>query len=319
LFTVDLTLSSPITANKGALVRQATTLTQGTLKEDYVSDATVTLVTQYLTPFNDFSDLTIAGNATPGNLTTIEVTGSNTASYVTSGTTGNTTAGLKIDQQITFNGTLGGITAGTIYYIHSIIDNVRFTISNTQGGSARTLSVSSGTMFGSYTPRVNPTVVGSLSLIPYIPEIAGFGTYTSYATKRLQLGFITSPSLVCTLPLSTGAAGNPSRSISYLIDYVYKSTVNNFTRRGTITLVVDVDASTTTTKSQLTDDYIITGITEEQALLLDFSAVLLNQGGSPFSGGGDLARSIALRYTNTLTIGSISDSGTFSYSYKVIL
>jgi hypothetical protein len=318
-FTVDLTLSSPITASKGDIVSQATTLTQGTLKEDYVADSTVTLITQYLTPFNNFSDLTIDGNATPGILTTIQVTGSNTTSYVTSGTTGNTTAGLKIDQPITFNGTLGGITSGTTYYIHSIIDNVRFTISNTEGGSARTLSVSSGTMFGSYTPRVNPTVVGPLSLIPYIPEIAGFGTYTSYATKRIQLGFITSPSLVCTLPLSTGANGNPSRSISYLIDYVYKSTVNNFTRRGTITLVVDVDASTTTTKSQLTDDYIITGITEEQALLLDFSAVLLNQIGSPFSGGGDLARSIALRYTNTLTIGSITDSGSFSYSYKVIL
>jgi hypothetical protein len=174
-------------------------------------------------------------------------------------------------------------------------------------------------MFGSYTPRVNPTLVGPLELIPYVPEIAGHGTYTSYATKRLQLGYVTSPSLVCTLPLSTGANGNPSRSISYLIDYVYKSTVNNFTRRGTLTLVVDVDASTTTTKSQLTDDYIITGITEEQALLLDFSAVLLNENGSPFAGGGDLARSIALRYTNALTVGSITDSGSFSYSYKVIL
>ena len=76
---------------------------------------------------------------------------------------------------------------------------------------------------------------------------------------------------------------------------------------------------TTTTKSQLTDDYIITGITEEQALLLDFSAVLLNENGAPFSGGGDLPRSIALRYVNTLSIGSITDSGSFSYSYKVIL
>jgi hypothetical protein len=318
-FTVDLTLSSPITASKGDLVSQATSLTQGTLKEDYASDSTVTLITQYLTPFNDFSDLTIDGNDTPGNATTIEITGSNTVSYLASGTTGNTTSGLKVSQPITFNGTLGGITSGTTYYIHSVIDNVRFTISNTEGGSARTLSVSSGTMFGSYTPRVNPTLVGSLELIPYVPEIAGYGTYTSYATKRLQLGYVTSPSLVCTLPLSTGANGNPSRSISYLIDYVYKSTVNNFTRRGTLTLVVDVDASTTTTKSQLTDDYIITGITEEQALLLDFSAVLLNQTGSPFSGGGDLARSIALRYTNTLTVGSITDSGSFSYSYKVIL
>jgi hypothetical protein len=314
-FTVNLTLSSPITASRGDVVAQAVSLTQGTLKEDYVSDSTVTLVTKYLTPFNTTNDLTIAGNATPGNLTTITVTGSTTVSYSTSGTT----AGLKVGQPITFSGTLGGIATGTTYYIESVIDNTRFTISNTEGGPARSLVTSTGTMFGSYTPRINPTVVGLLSLIPYVPEIAGFGTYTSYSTKRLQLGYVTSPSLVCTLPLSTGANGNPSRSISYLIDYVYKSTVNNFTRRGNITLVVDVDASTTTSKLQLTDDYTVTGITEDQALLLDFSAVLLNQSGAPFAGGSDIVRSIALRYTNTLTIGSITDSGAFSYTYKVIL
>jgi hypothetical protein len=314
-FTVDLTLSSPITASRGDVVSQAVSLTQGTLKEDYVSDSTVTLVTKYLTPFNTTNDLTIAGDATPGNLTTITITGSNTVSYSTSGST----AGLKVGQPITFSGTLGGVLEGTVYYIESVIDNTQFTISNTEGGTARSLVTSTGTMFGSYTPRINPTVVGSLSLIPYVPEIAGFGTYTSYSTKRLQIGYVTSPSLVCTLPLSTGANGNPSRSISYLIDYVYKSTVNNFTRRGTITLVVDVDASTTTSKLQLTDDYTITGITEDQALLLDFSAVLLNQNGAPFAGGGDLVRSIALRYTNTLSIGSITDSGAFSYTYKVIL
>jgi hypothetical protein len=83
---------------------------------------------------------------------------------------------------------------------------------------------------------------------------------------------------------------------------------------------VDIDASvsTFTTKSQLTDDYIVTGISEENALLLDFSAVLLNETGSVFSGIGEIPSSIALRHTNTFAIGLSTDSGTFTYSYTVI-
>lgn len=314
-FTIDLTLSSPITASEGDVLAQAVSSTQGTLKQDYDSDTDVTVVTKYLTPFNTVNNLTVAGDVTPGDTTTIEISGSNTSEYETV----ESTAGLLVGQPITFNGTLGGVTSGTTYYIKAVSDSSHFSISNTEDGATRALSVSSGTMFGTYQPRVNPTVVGSPTLVPYVPEIAGYGTYTSYATRKLQLGYVTSPSLVCTLPLSTGPNGNPSRSISYLIDYMYKSNINDFTRRGTLTLVVDVDASVSSTKAQLTDDYIVTGITEEQGLLLDFSATLLNETGAPFAGTGDIPKSVALRYINTLSISSATDSGSFSYSYKVIL
>jgi hypothetical protein len=327
-FTVDLTLSAPISkvlvngqptnAYKGALVSQETSLTQGILKQDYTSDNTVTLVTRYLTPFNNFSKLTIDGNTTPGDLKTVEIVASDTEEFVTSGTLGNTTEGMAVGSAIRFTGTMGSVVAGTTYWIENVSSSTRFSISSTQGGVRRPLSASSGAMFGSFNPTVNPTQVGALTLIPYIPEVAGYGTYTSYATKTVQLGYITSPSLVCTLPLSSSQSGNPVGSISYVIDYMYKSSVNDFTRRGTVTIVVDVDASISTSKVQLTDDYTVTGITEEQALLLDLSAVILNAQGSAFA-GGDLPRSLALQYRNTLSIGSITDSGSFSYSYKVIL
>jgi hypothetical protein len=319
-FTVDLQLNAPITANKGDLVAQATSLVQGTLKENYDSDSTITVVTKYVTPFNNFSNLTIAGNATPGDATQITITGSTTSAYITAGGTGNTTDGLAVGTAITFTGSMGGVVPGTTYYVKNVVDGVTFTISNTLGGLARALSVSSGSMFASFDSTIRPTLVGDLTLVPHLPMIAGFCTYESYSTKHVQLGYITSPALVCTLPVSTTASGTPARSISYLIKYMYRSNSNSFSRHGTITLVVDIDASvsTFTTKSQLTDDYIVTGISEENALLLDFSAVLLNETGSVFSGIGEIPSSIALRHTNTFAIGLSTDSGTFTYSYTVI-
>lgn len=319
-FTVDLQLSAPITASKGDEVFQATSLVRGTLKQDYDSDTTITVVTKYVTPFNNFSNLTIANNPTPGDQTQIIITGSSTSAYTTEGSAGNTTEGLTVGTAIQFTGSMGGVVPGTTYYVEDVIDGVTFTISDTLGGSARALSVSSGTMFASFDSTTHPTLVGDLTLVPYIPVVAGFCTYDSYSTRHVQLGYITSPSLVCTLPVSVTASGTPARSITYIIKYMYRSNSNNFSRHGTINLVVDVDASVSSfvTKAQLTDDYIVAGISEENALLLDFSAVLLNETGSVFSGVGDIPTSIALRHTNTFANGLTTDSGTFSYSYTVI-
>jgi hypothetical protein len=148
-------------------------------------------------------------------------------------------------------------------------------------------------------------------MVPYIPEIAGYVTYTSYGTRPVLIGYITSPSLLTILPISTGPDGNPSRSISYQLDYVYKSNVFDFSRRGTLTLVVDVDASIAegTTVAQLSDDYNIAGLGEEDSLKLDLTVVLLNETGSVFAGSGDTPYSIALRYSNTLSLGTATYSG----------
>jgi hypothetical protein len=83
--------------------------------------------------------------------------------------------------------------------------------------------------------------------------------------------------------------------------------------------VVDIDASiaANATKAQLTDEYNVTGISDENALKLDISAVLLNEVGNPLGGVGDIPTSIAIQYSNTLTTPAVSnsDSGVFSYSY----
>jgi hypothetical protein len=295
-------------------------LVQGTLKEDYDSDTTITVVTRYVTPFNNFSNLTIGGNPTPGDSTQIIITGSSTTAYTAEGTSGNTTEGLTAGTAIQFSGSMGGVVSGTTYYVRDVIDGVTFTISNTLGGPIRSLSVSTGTMFASFDSTTHPTLVGDLTVVPNLPMVAGFCTYDSYSTRHVQLGYITSPSLVCTLPVSVTGNGSPSRSISYIIKYMYRSSSNSFTRNGTINLVVDIDSSVSsyTTKAQLTDDYIIAGITEENALLLEFSAVLLNEIGAEFSGVGEIPTSIALRHTNTYAVGLSTDSGTFTYSYTVI-
>ena len=315
-FTVQLTLNKPITASKGALVVQAGTNVQGTLKEDYDSDSVISVVTKYTTPFGNLTSniLTIDGDILPGDSTTVVITGSNTTQYTTDS---SITGILRVGTVIRFNGVMGGVVAATDYYVESITSSNTFKISNTLGGIPRPLSASTGSMIATFQPTVHPTVVGSLTIVPYIPEVAGYVTYKSYATRQIQLGYITSPSLVTTLPISTDENGSPVRSVSYKIDYMYRSANNSFTRHGTLSLVVDVDASiaANSTRSRLTDDYTITGISESDALLLDFSTVLLNETGAAYSGLGQIPASIALRYTNLLS----NDTGFFSYSYTVIL
>lgn len=306
-FTVDLQLSSPITASKGDTIRQVTSNVQGTLKEDYNSDSNITVVTRYTTPFNDFSNLTIGNMIAPGDITTITIIGSSTTEFETS----DDTTELAIGSAISFVGNMGNVTSGTTYFVQNISDTTHFSIADSLGGAQRALTVSSGSMIASFRATTHPTLVGTLAMVPYIPEISGYVTYNSYATRQVSLGYITSPSLLCILPVSTGPNGNPSRSVSYSIDYVYKSSVFNFSRRGTINLIVDVDASITgsSKKAQLSDEYNIAGLSEADSLYLDFTAVLLNESGSVYTGAGDTPYAIALRYSNTLSLGTTTISG----------
>lgn len=315
-FTVNMDLSDAITKLKNATVVQATTGVTGALKQDYTSAAAVTVVTKYLTPFNTTNTLIIAGDTTPGNAITLTVTGSDTVKYATADT-----SKLSIGTAISFGGTMGGVTSGTTYYVQNIPDSTHFSIADSLGGAQRALTVSSGSMLGTYEPTIKPTLVSTPTMVPYLPEVAGYGTYKSYGTKHAQLGYVTSPSLAFTLPISTSPSGSPVRSISYEIDYMYRSSTNGFTRRGQINLVVDIDATVATysTKAQLSDEYNVTGITEADALLLDFSAVLLNENGAPYGGVGEIPSAIAIRYTNTYSPSGNSDSGTLAYSYTVTL
>ena len=229
---------------------------------------------------------------------------------------------MIVGAAISFNGTAGGVVQGTTYYVKEVVDSTHFKIVNTyldafdSGVSARHLSTSSGvTVFGSYKPTVTPTSVGTLTMVPYIPEITGEVSYSSYGTKKVLVGYMPSWSLVSVLPVPTGLNGNPSKSVGYNISYKYKSYANDFTRTGILSFVVDVDKSATlhSTQAQLSDDYSVVGISQDDALKLEFSVVLLNQYGEVLSGVSDIPSSIALRYKQELVGESISE---LTYSFK---
>lgn len=61
----------------------------------------------------------------------------------------SSTTDLNRNQPITFTGTtFGGIATSTTYYVNSIVDEFTFTVSQTVGGSALTLSTAAGDMTG---------------------------------------------------------------------------------------------------------------------------------------------------------------------------
>ena len=60
-----------------------------------------------------------------------------------------TTANLVANMPISFTGTVGGVVAGTTYYVKTIVNSTTFTISETSSGSLKQLTTGSGTMTGS--------------------------------------------------------------------------------------------------------------------------------------------------------------------------
>ena len=61
----------------------------------------------------------------------------------------NTTVNLVVNMPISFTGTIGGVIAGTTYYIKTIVNGTTFTISEISGGTLKQLTTGSGTMTGS--------------------------------------------------------------------------------------------------------------------------------------------------------------------------
>ena len=321
-FTVDLELNEPITANKGSLVKQNVSNVQGTLKSDYDGATSITIVTQYLTPFTNFNSLVISNVFNPGDETTVEVISASSVSDAFEVSPSTPTSLMLVGATIRFAGTAGGVTSGTTYYIKQVVDSTHFKIVNTyldafdSGVPARQLDTAAGvTVFATYNPTVTPTSVGTLTMVPYIPEVTGEVSYSSYSGKKILVGYMPDCSLVSVLPISTGLSGTPSSSISYVVDYKYKSFANNFTRNGSLSFVVDLDESTSlnSTQAQLSDEYSTVGISEDDALKLEFSVVLLNQYGEELSGISDVPSSIALRYRQALSTENLSE---LSYSFK---
>jgi hypothetical protein len=165
-----------------------------------------------------------------------------------------------------------------------------------------------------YSDRPNDLSSSNLT-VQYVPEVTGHGTYYLSGTRNLTINYVTSSStLAFRLPCSTTANGIPVGSVTYAISYIYKSSANNFTRRGVLTISADIDSK----KIQLTDDYDFAGNDAggTTALILDFQGYFLDNTSAIYTGaGGQSVVSIGVFYTNNLN----GDTGTMAYSYTANL
>ena len=147
--------------------------------------------------------------------------------------------------------------------------------------------------------------------IQYVPEVTGNVFYKSYSVNSIPVGQITSAVLLFRLPASTDQVGNPNGTISYNVDYIYKSSVSQFSRSGNLYLAADLTHATI----QLSDDYNFAGSDSGNSIaqVLTFSAFFLDATGAKYTGSiGQVATTIAIYYTNNLT----NDAGTLTYSYS---
>lgn len=147
--------------------------------------------------------------------------------------------------------------------------------------------------------------------VPYVPEVAGQVSYTSFSSRKVTMGQITNAALCFRLPISTDQFGSPTRGIGYKIDYVYRSINNNFARHGSLVVSASVDPGL----AQLTDEYNFLGTDSAVSLTLDFQVKLLDATGNTYTGAlGQVPSSIAINYTN----GLVGDVGVLEYSYSSI-
>jgi hypothetical protein len=190
-----------------------------------------------------------------------------TTTYNPSGSSGVT---LKVASTL-------GIRAGMV------ISGVGYTSSQkvTTVVNSTTLTMSAGP---------NSTPSGQLIFsIPYYPEVSGRVSYQSYGSQTVALSNISS-AFAFRLPVPTDYVG-------YVINYVYKGATKS--RRGHLTIMVDVTGNSGAGAVQVSDEYDYTGPSGQDDLL-QFSASIVNN-------------SLNVSYSNS------SDAGIMSYSYTAIL
>lgn len=161
-----------------------------------------------------------------------------------------------------------------------------------------------------WSDRIGSFLTSNLTT-PYVPELGGHGVYTSFGSQQLTVGYATNSMFLCRLPVSTDTVGNPTGTINYVIDYLYQSSTNSFSRRGTMTISANIAAA----KLQLSDEYDFAGTDSgnTNAVLLDFSVKFLDSLGNIYTGAvGQTPYSIAVYYTNTYT----NDAGYFNFTYQ---
>lgn len=104
----------------------------------------------------------------------------------------NTTESLYDDMMIVFSGeSLGGVIIGLEYYISSIISPTQFTISETPGGSVKTLTTSNGVMVGTGDPYIIVSTTSGGAAVDLTTDIAGSSlTQFILAVPTFDLSYI---------------------------------------------------------------------------------------------------------------------------------
>ena len=158
----------------------------------------------------------------------------------------------------------------------------------------------------------------------YVPEVGGLVSYETHSSRTLTLSGGSASVPAFRLPTCTNQTGgsnfvNPDpRHVTYVINYVFRSPNYNYTRRGTMTVSVDVE----TGYKQLSDDYDFAGADVQYSPVsalstqLDFSVGLLDRNGNTFTGAlGQKVGSIVIYKSNPIT----NDTGYFTYTYTATI
>ena len=104
------------------------------------------------------------------------------------------TAGLFVNDIIVFAGSLGNIVGGVTYYIQSIVDATRFTISSEKNGDAIVQVTASGSTTATVTPQstiltvASTNLFGSLEIGQYITDSTNILPSNSYITAFSGIG-----------------------------------------------------------------------------------------------------------------------------------
>jgi hypothetical protein len=193
--------------------------------------------------------------------------------------------------------------------------NCTYTIVGNDGGS-NIIAVYPQVYFGSYGNSSigdrsdRPDTLGTDNhLYIYKPEVGGHGRHMPDLYKTISIGYKITDWLAFRLPCSSDYQGNAEGSVTYTINYFYKSSTHGFTRRGTMTVAADI----TNANLQLSDEFDIAGnISEANQLKLDFNVKFIDEIGNVYTGAvGQTPASIGIYYVNNYS----ADSGYFNYSY----
>jgi hypothetical protein len=169
------------------------------------------------------------------------------ASLINSDTITNPTIGFYIGMPIKFTGAVSGnITVGTTYYIKSLVDSNKFTLSDTiSGGVPGTVLSMSGTL------------LGSAGLIGYVGEVTNTAVVTMFYPGILNATATSSANNSITVPLTASGLGGttgfyPNLPI-FFTGTVFGGVIEN--DRYYVTTVIDNQTFTmSTTDNALTID-----------------------------------------------------------------